>query len=451
MHRCMPQLCTIGRMEEAANKADGKRYPAFKEMLRLALPLMADAALAEKVNVLADLPLVVVLLHRDHIPEIVASEGWRTTVRRAEVGPPVSLSDKVAVGPASLPPAAAPTGKGIQPPAAGGRRAVIGVIDQGIAFAHERLRNKSGSRVAYLWQQEFLVPFSPTALGNEIACAQIENALDTATGDEESVYRSLGGLRFDPDGYKPLAHARTHGTSVLDIAAGAPPGEDVTTMPVIAVDLPERAIGDPAGSTLTPHALWGLVYLLERATAMVRPGETLPVIANISYGPHEGPHDGTTLFEQYADLLIEQTSKTQTPLRIVLAAGNFRQSRVHACAVVPPARVDLAALAPAAVRPHAERSGTVVARRRRALGHAALADERRRHGVRDFTHRTTSEQRPAAVHRALLDARRDTGYDARRQRPDPRCPVHRADRTRLADQGRASGRAQRGVGDRARE
>lgn len=36
-------IVVIGRMEEACHKADGKRYPAFKEMLRLALPLMADA------------------------------------------------------------------------------------------------------------------------------------------------------------------------------------------------------------------------------------------------------------------------------------------------------------------------------------------------------------------------------------------------------------------------
>lgn len=36
-------IVVIGRMEEAHTKADGKRYPAFKEMLRLALPLMADA------------------------------------------------------------------------------------------------------------------------------------------------------------------------------------------------------------------------------------------------------------------------------------------------------------------------------------------------------------------------------------------------------------------------
>jgi hypothetical protein len=35
-------IVTIGKTEEASNKADGKRYPAFKEMLRLALPLMAD-------------------------------------------------------------------------------------------------------------------------------------------------------------------------------------------------------------------------------------------------------------------------------------------------------------------------------------------------------------------------------------------------------------------------
>lgn len=36
-------IVLIGRAEEAASKADGKRYPAFREMLRLALPLMADA------------------------------------------------------------------------------------------------------------------------------------------------------------------------------------------------------------------------------------------------------------------------------------------------------------------------------------------------------------------------------------------------------------------------
>lgn len=294
------------------------------------------AELTRTLRGLAGLPLVVVLLQRDHVREIVASEAWRTTIRRAELGPPVFLAEKVAAGPVELPPPAAPTGKGIQPPAAGGRRAVIGVIDQGIAFAHRRLRNKSGSRVAYVWQQEFLVPFSPTGVGNEIAAVEIDDALAAADGDEERVYRSKGGLHFGIDGYKPLACARTHGTSVLDIAAGAPPSDDVTSMPIVAVDLPERAIGDPAGSTLTPHALWGLAYLLSRAGQLVQPGEILPVIANISYGPHDGPHDGTSLFEQHADELIKQTEKTSTPLRIVLAAGNFRQSRVHARVVVPP-------------------------------------------------------------------------------------------------------------------
>lgn len=42
-HEVHNAIVLIGRAEEAASKADGKRYPAFKEMLRLAMPLMADA------------------------------------------------------------------------------------------------------------------------------------------------------------------------------------------------------------------------------------------------------------------------------------------------------------------------------------------------------------------------------------------------------------------------
>ena len=40
VHAAIVAVC---RAEEAATRADGKRYPAFKEMLKLALPLMADA------------------------------------------------------------------------------------------------------------------------------------------------------------------------------------------------------------------------------------------------------------------------------------------------------------------------------------------------------------------------------------------------------------------------
>ena len=94
--------------------------------------------------------------------------------------------------------------------------------------------------------------------------------------------------------------------------------------------MPEDAVGDPAGSSLTIHAAWGLMYILARAEAMRGAGEKLPVVVNISYGPHDGPHDGSSLFERFADALVRLYANSDMPLRIVLAAGNSRQSRVHA-------------------------------------------------------------------------------------------------------------------------
>lgn len=290
------------------------------------LPFFAD--LADKVPRMRQHRLGAVLLRRDRIAEIVRSEDWRSAIGHAEMGPPVFLNDKLAAGGTLADAPEGAPGAGLKHP--GGPRVVIGVIDQGIAFANARFRNKDGTRIAYVWQQEFRAGFSPTSLGSEITAAQIDAAMQAAGDDEDAVYRTLGGLRFDVDGYKPLARQRTHGTHVLDGAAGAKVDDDVRNFPIIAVDMPEHAVGDPAGSTLVPHALLGLIYILLRANSLRSPNETLPVVVNLSYGPHEGPHDGTSPFELFTDHLIDAMKSTATPLQIVLAAGNARQARVHA-------------------------------------------------------------------------------------------------------------------------
>ena len=232
---------------------------------------------------------------------------------------------------------------------------VTAVIDQGIAFAHPRFCSASGTRIAYLWQQDLMTDAgppdnSPTGLtkaaidaalaaamtntpGLELTAAAIDAGMKVSRahgGDEEMVYRAIGRMNFAIDGFKPLARRRSHGTHVLDLAAGEDPQFDGALRPIIAVDMPEDAVGDPAGSSLTIHAAWGLMYILARAEAMRGAGEKLPVVVNISYGPHDGPHDGSSLFERFADALIRLYENSDTPLRIVLAAGNFRQSRVHA-------------------------------------------------------------------------------------------------------------------------
>ena len=207
------------------------------------------------------------------------------------------------------PPSVPPPGQSPGSRAGGGSahqidRVVIAVIDQGIAFANSRFFTGVAPRIEYLWQQNVLGTTMPapslTMLftpGFELDKAEITNAVAAAKvigADDEWVYRNYGGLSFAFDGYKPLARRRTHGTHVLDLAASV---ANPAKHPIIAVDMPEDAVGDPAGSTLSVQAAWGLIYILDRAEKMrnKNQNEKLPVVVNISYGPHEGPHDGTSV------------------------------------------------------------------------------------------------------------------------------------------------------------
>jgi hypothetical protein len=217
-------------------------------------------------------------------------------------------------------------------------RVVIAVIDQGFAFANSRFFNGNQSRIEYLWEQNMqtampspglTMPFTP---GFELDKTAIINAMANARAigaDEEWIYRVYGGLNFTGDSYKPLARRRTHGTHVLDLAAE---GTDPTKHPIILVDMPEDAVGDPAGSTLSVQAAWGLIYILDRTEKLrnASVSEVLPVVVNLSYGPHEGPHDGTGVLEVFMDKIWQLADGSYTPLEIVLAAGNARQTRTHA-------------------------------------------------------------------------------------------------------------------------
>lgn len=266
----------------------------------------------------------VVFVRRGELATIAGCREWHDTIVRAELGAPLDIDDTAPVAMSKPAPMAQGSGSC-------GRRVVLGVIDEGIPFAHARFRSAGGSRIAYLWQQAAL---GNGQLGNRpgriLDAAVIDAALAAADGDEDRVYRAVGGLDYLQPGVKALGRSRSHGAHVLDLAAGADPSEHVDDRPIIAVDMPNAAIGDPSGSLLTPHALLGLLFILEKARAMRRPGETLPIIVNLSYGPHEGPHDGTSILETAMDYLIAASAASATPMRIVLAAGNARQARAHA-------------------------------------------------------------------------------------------------------------------------
>jgi hypothetical protein len=295
----------------------------------------------------SDFNFCVGLIRRDVdvVRALASSDGWNDTIVRLELGPPIDFVAKAAPAPpAPTPPSSPPPsppgssgGSAAGVPARQIGRVVIAVIDQGLAFANSRFFAAGASRIEYLWQQNLLGTVVPTPAltmsftpGFELDRVAIQNAVAAAKAvgaGEDWVYQQFGGLTFGVDGYKPLARRKTHGTHVLDLAA---PDINASQHPIIAIDMPEEAVGDPAGSTLSVQAAWGLVYILDRAALLLQPNETLPVVANLSYGPHQGPHDGTSLLEAFMDRIWQMADGSSTPLEIVLAAGNARQARTHA-------------------------------------------------------------------------------------------------------------------------
>ena len=312
-----------------------------------------DVFASLSIIVKGDLLYCVVLIELRHLALVRQDPGWNQVILSAEVGPPVqwkkfkggvagSHDAALAAKPLQRVSQAQALGGQIVPPPPSG--VVIAVLDEGIAFAHERFRTAAGSRIAYFWNQDGSARPAPFgSFGSELTANDIGDALKEAAkhglGDESSVYRAIGDLDFSQDRHQAVAHRRSHGTHVLDLAAaldnpdplGNPYPPD--SRPIIAVQLPERAIADSSGTRLTPFMLLGIIYILLRAHTLPKQGQPQPIVVNLSYGMYAGPHDGSHVFERVVDWLVEHSS---TPLYVVVAAGNHRLARARAAFTIAP-------------------------------------------------------------------------------------------------------------------
>jgi hypothetical protein len=98
-----------------------------------------------------------------------------------------------------------------------------------------------------------------------------------------------------------------------------------------------RAVGDPVGSNLYAYIFLGVVYALDRVQFNL--SERQPDAARFAMSAtdrHTGPHDGHHILEDAIEAIIQSSWWTSWPLEVVLAGGNFRQSRVHAALAVTP-------------------------------------------------------------------------------------------------------------------
>ena len=222
-----------------------------------------------------------------------------------------------------------------------GEDIVIGIIDDGCAFAHRdflrlatdaRGLTSRHTRVLALWDQSQLPSDDHLAagwskcddfgFGRELTAAKIDEWLAAAAGPDVDETAAYEAFHYEVGA---VAEKATHGTKVMGIAAGngtslfgwhgvAPKAD------IVFVQLPPHDI-EHVPQLLSTHIVLGVHYVFERALAL---GKKAAVV-NISYGGYSGPHDGTTPWEQEIDQLLALENRA-----VVVSAGNAFETDCHA-------------------------------------------------------------------------------------------------------------------------
>ncbi len=205
---------------------------------------------------------------------------------------------------------------------------VVGIVDDGLAFANRRFCTEKGkrreTRMLALWDQGADTPRGGSGFGRVHDRRDLDSWLDgarTPAGVDEDLAYALAG-------YREVAHRVTHGTHVMDLACGADPDDRSAFAPaIVAVQLPGAVFTDTSCASTAVFLLDGVRFVLAQAHRLAMP---VPIVVNISLGNIAGPHDGSSIFESALDELL--TLRGPKELRIVLPEGNSYLSRCHAVA-----------------------------------------------------------------------------------------------------------------------
>jgi hypothetical protein len=231
------------------------------------------------------------------------------------------------------------------PPLVAATKVAIGIIDDGIAFAHQRFRDSDGSsRIAAMWLQE-TEKRSPgdnaVVFGRRLIHDDIKKLLQECKSEDE-IYRRVGATDFGKTVkvtkfgktnqyvYNPLAARVSHGTHLLDLAAGG--SQTAGEIAILAVQLPSVATIDTSGLTMGSYVLQAVRMITTWADAFSEE-HPLPLVINFSYGLLAGPKDGSQYLEKaLADMIHHRNKRHQNPnlTRLVMPAGNSYRTRAAA-------------------------------------------------------------------------------------------------------------------------
>lgn len=244
---------------------------------------------------------------------------------------------------------------------------MLGIIDGGFPFAHDRLRtgpDNCTSRIDRLWVQlrDTLVLSPKFGVSNGITLTNhmINEILDNQD-DETMIYTSeigdflkinghpISGINTRKGKYQPLMNQASHGMHVLGTALDAfeNSGGDLDKTKICLVELPVEVTTDTSGSLLGTYYVQAVRRLMQWADEV-----NLPLVINMSYGMTAGPkntkHPAELVIERMVNArsayLREKLSNGSKAKRlpnttIVLPSGNSRQSNTAVSLKLQPGQV----------------------------------------------------------------------------------------------------------------
>ncbi|MEO0342028.1 MAG: S8 family serine peptidase [Pseudomonadota bacterium] len=232
----------------------------------------------------------------------LAKLGVRTKTHRfvKAVGAPLYLD------PNSAGPVSPVWDLGVSKPASLGP--IVAVIDEGIAYLNERFQKVSSApaapavttRIMGLWQQSMKVgadlsqPEPVVTSGRVLTASDIEaDIAQLPSMTEQELYRLRNDEIFFDHAHRSTEQGFSHGTAILDLAAGADPVGTEDQADILAVQLPPDALEDTSGAHVQAYLLMGLDWLLSVARDQQR-----AIVVNVSLGFPTGNKGGSGFLEQ---------------------------------------------------------------------------------------------------------------------------------------------------------
>ncbi len=203
---------------------------------------------------------------------------------------------------------------------------VVAIVDDGIGFLNRAFCKDGKTRFGAFWMQASERESGDgIALGRVLEADEIDDILANPALDEPAAYQHLNDELLPVGAQRSTGQVFSHGSHVLDLAAGAAPEtpdyQVVKNWPLLAVQLPPGSVADTSGNRFEAHMVMAVRWILAQVQMRFSP---LPqVVINLSFGMMAGPKNGT----KFVEYQIAQELARFPQAQVVYAYGNGYRSQ----------------------------------------------------------------------------------------------------------------------------